>query len=68
MKVDEPSFKDHMNKYYFGEEFDYKIPCAVKDVKSFRAVKPNVVKEHAIEVVTKLYRTWCQCHLVSEQG
>jgi len=70
MQVDEPSFKDHMNKHYFGEEFDCEIPYAVKDVKSFRAVKPNVVlvKEQAIEVVTKLYRTWCQCHLVSEQG
>jgi len=63
MAIDEPNIKDHMNEYYFGEVMDYKKPYAVKDIKSFRAVKPNVVKEHAIEVVTKLYRAWCQCKL-----
>lgn len=60
IKDDENRYKQRMIDYYHGEEMEYKVPYAVSNVEAFRNKKTNMVKDTAVEVVTKMYRIYCE--------
>lgn len=62
IKGDEKTYMNRMMEYYNGD-VEVKRPYAVSNVKTFQ-MRENMVKDMAIEIVTKMYRIWHEERLV----
>jgi len=65
IRVDEQSYKEEFIRFYYNEPMGYKRPYAVADVARFQRAR-NRVKDVALEIVIKLYDTWCKEELKAE--